>query len=752
MSIEDKLRQNVVLVRREEMVGTGFFIGNDGSLLTCFHVVGDMETGNLTNNELTATFNEREYVAECIYASPIPRVLDMAVLRLAMGKLPPEATLLPLGEWKSDLRYARDFCTLGFRSPRFAPKGLYARGEIRGPVTVDNAPLLQLESEAVGAEETRQGMSGAPVYHESTGQVVGMITRHFKKQGEETIPLAVPIKEMGQAWLPIQERVLEEKLLTQLLEILQSGQWFTEKAFEYFYRGLPIPGLVRYDELGQDKSQALIEQTRSLGNIYDLINCFRVKRPDIQLTGLNLPPVHRINFVNRADELKEACDSHAPQYILFDAPAGYGKTELLKTVEQRHFRDNWLCTFVEIPQDVNSALGLAKQLAAQAGYPGNLAHFSDVKAVGHRLGGFFDERLTSLKSPGVILLVDNIERLPHSEIDAFLSDFLVAVQSPAMRVRLAGRYVGSIWEKQAKKHNFTFKVIPLTPFRFRYVKDTVRLLLPSQAMPDLCAAHLMHVTGGHPGCMAKIIEHMSVTQSVEQDFALHQDEYKKIVLSVAHEIRESIPEPLRDIFDVLSVFRRYNYRLLQQIIDTGLIEYVGGADNLEKVLTATYLVKRRRGFIQDEIVRRLLALRLRWEETKRFIELCEKARQIYEQDSQKSNSRSEFIVIEGLYQELRLGYYQGRQTLIDRDSLRNRFFADDGILHQYLKILAVKSDTPDIKANLKTALEDENSDWEFQFAVNFFLRGENQYSDKLYKQLLDQVKGFFAYETGGTDD
>jgi len=612
--------------------------------------------------------------------------------------------------------------------------------------------LLQFSSEAVGAEEIRQGMSGAPVYHDATGRIVGMVVLLIKETGE-TIPCAVPIEAIADIWLPVKERLRETELLQQLLKVFQPGEWFTEKTFKSFYESLPSSRLVQYDGLGEDKPQALLEQLRGQGErVYDFVNCIRAKRPDIPLTELiDLPPVQRINFVNRKDELKEACGRYTLPYILFEAPAGYGKTELLKAIEQRHFRDDWLSIYVETSQNTVTAVDLANQVAARAGYSQDLSHLPDTRAVGYTLAGFLDDRLTSLHAPGVILLIDSIERLPEGEIDAFVNHFLFAVHSVLhevnLRVHLAGRCVGSTWEKQAREFQFTVK--PLTPFRFRYVKDTVRSLLPSHEKLDLYAAHLMHVTGGHPGCMAKIIERASVTQSIKEDFEAYLDDHREIVLSVAREIRESIPEHLRDTFDVLSVFRCYNYRLLQRIIDAGLVEYEGNADSLEKELTAIYLVKRKRGLIRDEIVRRLLALRLRWEFPDRFLELCQAARQIYEQDLQRLTTHQPEIAIEGMYQELQLGYYQGKQTPEARQALRDTFLAADGILRRYLDLLTFGRDpldVPSIRASFRDLLKDAESNWEFRFAVDFFLRGENQYGNEPYEEMLAQVGRFFAQE------
>jgi hypothetical protein len=746
MSTKDKLNQAVVRIHGK-MTGTGFFIDRDATILTCFHIIGNKETGELAEEEIVVTFDGEDYDAECVRVSHDPQALDVAILRLSDSELPPQASLLPLGEWGYDLEGDQDFRTLGYRSADEV-KGLYAESEIRGHVaTTSGIELLQFASEAVGAEEIRHGMSGSPVYHKSTKRIVGMVTLRLTEEGE-TIPCAIPIEAAADVWPQLKDCLRETDLLRQLRTVLPIGEWFTEKTFKAFYESLPLPGLIGFDRLGENKAEALFEQLVERGWVYDLINYLRVKRPDIPLTDLvEFPPVHYVNFVNREEELRESRGRYALPYLFFEAPAGYGKTELLKAIEQEHFRDGWLSIYVKAPQDVSNAADLAEEVARQADYLKGVSHFSDARSMGLVLGGVLSERVESLEASGLILLMDSIERLPEDEVDVFANHFLAGIRSAlkkdSWRVRIAGRYIGSSWKRWAEEPEFNVRT--LAPFSFKYVKQTVCALLPSQEDPSLYAAHLMHVTGGHPGCMARIIESTDVTQSIKSFFETREVEHREIVLSVAHEIRDSISETLQDTFDVLSVFRRYNYRLLNQIIEAGLVKHKGGAHGLETALTATYLVKRERGFIQDEIVRRLLARRLRWQEPERFRGLCEKARRIYRQDLKNVSSRPEFIALEGLFQELRCGYYGSEQTLAARRSLRDDFLAPDGILCQYLEMLEAKPNAPDAIADFKSLFENRDTDWEFRFVVNFFLRGED-YNNEPYEKTVAQIRDFFDQE------
>jgi len=743
MSSNDKFLQNVVQIQQGSSVGTGFFIGKDGTLLTCFHVIGDEETGQLMDGEITVIFNEIEYPAECISSPPDPQILDMAILRLQEEKLPPGAILLPLAEWQPDNLDMRKFRTYGFRSSKF--KGLHAAGEIRGYTETEaGRQLLHLASEAIGAEELRPGMSGGPVFCETPGQIVGMITERVRET-RETIPCATPIEEITDIWPQIKERLLEEELLSQLPEILNE-KYFTEELFKLLYDNLPLSGRPKLDDLSDEKFTDLIELLRNKGQVYDFIRWLRIKRPDIPINTLIDLPSHRISFVNRDYELREACERSSPPYMLFDAPARYGKTELLKAITQRHFHDNWLCIEVVLPHDIDSILDLLSLVYREADLANQLP-VSDIDIDGPILAGLLKQRVEEYSLAGVLLTIDNVDRLPEKVVGSFLNNLIPILQRkfhrlPALRIRLAGRYVAPLWRD--KSRNIKLKIITLTPFRFKYVRDTVDLLLPFQKNPETGAAHLMHITGGHPGCMAEIIRKIRPAQSSGETIEPDQASYESIVLSTARQVRRAIPETLRDAFDMLCVFRRFDSVLLEQILAFGLIDDKDDAYTLEGDLMATNLVNRKAdGYIQDEIVRRLLAIRLRKEEPEQFIELCKSAKQIYELALLELPYSEHILAMECLYQELQLGYYQGGQTLSARQDLRKDFFDDDnddGILSRYLKILSTKPHPRNLKANLIAQLEQDDS-WEFRFAVNFFLRGET-YNNEPFDEILQRVENY----------
>src|SRR5262249_53709887 len=100
-----------------------------------------------------------------------------------------------------------------------------------------------------------------------------------------------------------------------------------------------------------DKSEVAIEQLRRRGLIYDLFSYLKQAGPIVsEYLNDKLSKADtqgsEIQFVNREEDLSLA-DKYAPPYLLFDAPAGYGKTQLLWEIVQRYLLKGWICYSIE---------------------------------------------------------------------------------------------------------------------------------------------------------------------------------------------------------------------------------------------------------------------------------------------------------------------------------------------------------------------------------------------------------------------
>jgi hypothetical protein len=204
-------------------------------------------------------------------------------------------------------------------------------------------------------------------------------------------------------------------------------------------------------------------------------------------------------------------------------------------------------------------------------------------------------------------------------------------------------------------------------------------------------------------------------------------------------IRNDIRLELRKTLDDLSVFRYLDYGLLQRLIsgDTPLIQGYASEYELADKLTGTYLLDWKGRLLRDDTTRRLLAIRLRQEVgTEAFSARCRQAQTLCADHLREPTIQMpEMWAIEFMFQALQQ-YAGAIQTHQTRAEIRQGFFGE--AVQEALQLLVDSRDARVEQSALKRALE---TDWEFRFTVNYFLR-QDQYDDKPYRELQRRIDDF----------
>jgi hypothetical protein len=468
------------------------------------------------------------------------------------------------------------------------------------------------------------------------------------------------------------------------------------------------------------------------------------------------PTSQRIPFTNREDEIKLVLSSFAPAYYLLDAPAGYGKTELLKELERR-FQEpperNWRCAYVSI-EEQSTLADLVTKLAGKL----DVTPAQDPELPwGWRLGGALQRQWENAPKEGLALLIDLEKRPALSLLKELLEEFIPAIQDSLraleffeknhnrFRVILAGRYLAA--SKEIRAASLQLKDLRLTPFDYSVIRDSAGEYLAGHKEDGIkqLAAHLVYLSGGHPGCIAQILEMYKKMGVIPDTFLKFFGKriWRKIVCGVVDDVRSEIPEGFKGfhkVLDRLSVFRYLDSAILKRIIEEDKISEVNSGHNLADKLTATYLFTRKGRFLRDDITRRLLAIRLRHEMPEEFLAHCQKAQKMCADRMQEPNvQRPEMWVIEYLFQSLQ----QHANTVQDKNwrrTIREEFFKDvSKALQMFVKGIPPEK-WEDEQYAVNQAMEE---DWEFRFTVNYYLR-EDQYSDEPYNELQRQIDCFFA--------
>ena len=324
-----------------------------------------------------------------------------------------------------------------------------------------------------------------------------------------------------------------------------------------------------------------------------------------------------------------------------------------------------------------------------------------------------------------------------------------------MKVICGGRYIHK-WKEESSLLRTVAVLYYLKPLDLEAIKKAISAYNEKHGIIeniDDAAAKTLHITGGHPGLMANYIP--KEPKPKEHDL-------KNINEFISNITRGCKEQNVVKLLKNLCVFRKYDDVVLEKIkgtdffkidgqeIEIELLNNVNNETVIRDALVQTHLVENNSDtqFIEDNIVRRLFFIQLRKERESEFLKLCKIARDIYHDylyematPIEGSSSKNTHVVFfELLYQELQYAYYKENLSALEfRPNAYGEFFNKNGILENSLEIFLRCPNIHDNLQILKDILKKLCSDWEFEFAVNFFLRTDEHYKDQPYSELLRKI-------------
>ncbi|MCP4347505.1 MAG: AAA family ATPase [Desulfobacterales bacterium] len=445
-------------------------------------------------------------------------------------------------------------------------------------------------------------------------------------------------------------------------------------------------------------------------------------------------------FIDRFDELKTITGVYCANYQLIYAPAGYGKTRLIKYVKTGLAR-NWYPIYLTLCKPhYDSIRDLANIILTSIDEEYKAESKTSI-SFGAELGKVINKKF---KNRDIVIIIDQAEQLSENLEKNFFHEFIPALQEELYNNNNIGRKFRIIWATTRATPNLGFKYFNLSLFNFNEVYKTVETFDEERNSKQnnnykiKFAHHLMYYTGGHPWCMAKILSE-GYGKPIHQIASNEKEYFNNIVKPIIDKIKEEIPDDLK-ILDMLCVVRRFNDSLLQYLIDDhdDLKKWSKELFKLEDVLTTKYPFYRKKGFLQDDITRCLFAIHFRNTDVENYIAICEKAICFYDSQIEIEGRMQEIIVIELFFQKLCL-------YIIQKQEIQKKY-----IIELFENILNKLGNETDILSEIE---ENFQQDWELRFILHYLFIGTEDIDsvNSLYNELLEKIKNHRPQIAPGED-
>lgn len=364
-----------------------------------------------------------------------------------------------------------------------------------------------------------------------------------------------------------------------------------------------------------------------------------------------------LEFENREYELGRIANPAGPPLIVVDAPPEYGKTRILKKVEemykpkeeeergeQERWKADWKCVLIDLAQQ------------EYAGDQQAILEAISIPVADERMKGDTAYELAEYiagQSKEVLLLFDAADCREQETkwlVHNVIPELVGTLRFPGRRLRavFAGRYIS--WRGWAWPHYITIELSEFDEANvLRMILRTIErldpALRPKMGSDDAekLAREVTFLSGGHPGSIKEILldlQRRNWAIRFDNNRGLLPPQMRQELFGYANrkakEILKHVPKETQGALKTLSIFRRFNVNIIQELQTRSKISGVSsspGPLELLAQLTNTGLVRGpapTKPFYSDGIIRNLLLVQMQFTEPQRYLQLNQLACEIYD--------------------------------------------------------------------------------------------------------------------------
>ncbi len=575
-SVQDILKNIVVYIKVNGKVqGTGFFINEFGTVLTCYHIFS--QVSNIQNLEainkdkIEIEFHNKSYNAVAIHSTHDPLNLDVIFLKVDIP-----LNLIYLSDLKN-YDNTQSLVTCGYRTEELDVHRCNGLVHIEHSEDINQEGFIILD-DSQSHHKIIKGLSGSPLLEASSRAIVGMIVGRFNDNFEEyDEAIAIPLSKVATIFDPLRMKIEQYQKYLTLEHLFIKDKFLSSR---------------KREELSQAFCKRFLKhhcQIESCGDFQEILA--HIKKENLIDLFIEWIPfwidqefkrslsIKQFYFENREKHFGDiVSDKEGPTFISIDGALSCGKTHMMMKLKERFEQESWLCYSIQCSKSPSTTEEIA--ISIRHTLPINNLTSNDMS--GYALGNYILQTKEMIQNSfekdikGIVLLFDDVDRVTEEhEFEKFLRlireiNSILLESNIHSKTVIAGNNLSEIIEDFDYSFDFVKKKkkIVLEPFKYKHVQKFIEKTSNEAIQKiEMVTARFFYLTNGHPGIMSYIVENEILhLENLAKKLYWKNLNLELINQKVEHIVSHIVKNiEFSDIFNRLAYFRHFNDDILGRV-------------------------------------------------------------------------------------------------------------------------------------------------------------------------------------------